>query len=178
MIIPGTSSPNRGRACRDDHLAGGLRRGGGLVDPDQVAGRVADGEVPRAPELVGRLLHDLGARGANLLEGGVEVVGVEVDPVEGALGEEGRDRVPVGRAAVHVVGQDDRYAGLSGRTDGDPPEVVVGDVVAQFEAEHVTVEDQREVEIMDLDEGRDRKSTRLNSSHTVISYAVFCLKKT
>src|SRR5438034_11280134 len=25
--------------------------------------------------------------------------------------------------------------------------------------------------------GTDRKSTRLNSSHTVISYAVFCLKK-
>src|SRR5438034_747996 len=28
-----------------------------------------------------------------------------------------------------------------------------------------------------LAEERDRKSTRLNSSHTVISYAVFCLKK-
>src|SRR3989454_2353986 len=27
------------------------------------------------------------------------------------------------------------------------------------------------------DTGRDRKSTRLNSSHLVISYAVFCLKK-
>src|SRR5438034_6526399 len=27
------------------------------------------------------------------------------------------------------------------------------------------------------DSGVDRKSTRLNSSHTVISYAVFCLKK-
>src|SRR5947207_5387992 len=27
------------------------------------------------------------------------------------------------------------------------------------------------------DLGGDRKSTRLNSSHTVISYAVFCLKK-
>src|SRR5436190_7251893 len=26
-------------------------------------------------------------------------------------------------------------------------------------------------------ERKDRKSTRLNSSHTVISYAVFCLKK-
>src|SRR5688500_19912866 len=26
-------------------------------------------------------------------------------------------------------------------------------------------------------EGEDRKSTRLNSSHLVISYAVFCLKK-
>src|SRR5438132_7874259 len=29
------------------------------------------------------------------------------------------------------------------------------------------------IEVMKL----DRKSTRLNSSHTVISYAVFCLKK-
>src|SRR2546430_12123338 len=32
----------------------------------------------------------------------------------------------------------------------------------------------------DLDDGagrRDRKSTRLNSSHSQISYAVFCLKK-
>src|SRR5256885_12609192 len=28
-----------------------------------------------------------------------------------------------------------------------------------------------------VNEGRDRKSTRLNSSHLVISYAVFCLKK-
>src|SRR2546426_6564317 len=27
------------------------------------------------------------------------------------------------------------------------------------------------------DDGSDRKSTRLNSSHLVISYAVFCLKK-
>src|SRR5260221_736809 len=33
--------------------------------------------------------------------------------------------------------------------------------------------------IMDppMNRDRDRKSTRLNSSHTVISYAVFCLKK-
>src|SRR6476660_10293026 len=29
----------------------------------------------------------------------------------------------------------------------------------------------------DRPEGRDRKSTRLNSSHQIISYAVFCLKK-
>src|SRR2546430_12318214 len=28
-----------------------------------------------------------------------------------------------------------------------------------------------------LGHGRDRKSTRLNSSHSQISYAVFCLKK-
>src|SRR5256885_8469123 len=31
--------------------------------------------------------------------------------------------------------------------------------------------------LANLEQGRDRKSTRLNSSHLVISYAVFCLKK-
>src|SRR5438034_3957681 len=34
----------------------------------------------------------------------------------------------------------------------------------------------KEIEIEGLQQ-QDRKSTRLNSSHTVISYAVFCLKK-
>src|SRR5260221_9631596 len=33
------------------------------------------------------------------------------------------------------------------------------------------------VKSKDFPDPRDRKSTRLNSSHTVISYAVFCLKK-
>src|SRR5205807_8700758 len=37
-------------------------------------------------------------------------------------------------------------------------------------------EDQEEHEPERQDRGQDRKSTRLNSSHLVISYAVFCLK--
>src|SRR5688500_19922837 len=40
---------------------------------------------------------------------------------------------------------------------------------------------RRRVALRDVDRplalGQDRKSTRLNSSHLVISYAVFCLKK-
>src|SRR5688572_31729177 len=36
---------------------------------------------------------------------------------------------------------------------------------------------RRRVRIPDLARSRDRKSTRLNSSHSQISYAVFCLKK-
>src|SRR3712207_8723029 len=36
--------------------------------------------------------------------------------------------------------------------------------------------DARLIELLDSDLG-DRKSTRLNSSHANISYAVFCLKK-
>src|SRR5436190_10161893 len=39
--------------------------------------------------------------------------------------------------------------------------------VIEVAARHGSVEEDR----------LDRKSTRLNSSHTVISYAVFCLKK-
>src|SRR2546426_1746610 len=35
----------------------------------------------------------------------------------------------------------------------------------------------RIAELLGDAQGRDRKSTRLNSSHLVISYAVFCLKK-
>src|SRR2546430_5698428 len=34
-----------------------------------------------------------------------------------------------------------------------------------------------EVAAIAIAEGQDRKSTRLNSSHSQISYAVFCLKK-
>src|SRR5439155_25736938 len=36
---------------------------------------------------------------------------------------------------------------------------------------------QKAFYINDPDGNRDRKSTRLNSSHVAISYAVFCLKK-
>src|SRR5258708_25242253 len=36
---------------------------------------------------------------------------------------------------------------------------------------------QRPHRLRHLPENRDRKSTRLNSSHQIISYAVFCLKK-
>src|SRR5439155_20643125 len=35
----------------------------------------------------------------------------------------------------------------------------------------------REVHIRNVPTQQDRKSTRLNSSHVAISYAVFCLKK-
>src|SRR2546429_1471582 len=42
---------------------------------------------------------------------------------------------------------------------------------------HVRVPDRAEARGGDPDRSSDRKSTRLNSSHGYISYAVFCLKK-
>src|SRR2546426_8327157 len=41
----------------------------------------------------------------------------------------------------------------------------------------VTAPVSRDLEITEIVDRVDRKSTRLNSSHLVISYAVFCLKK-
>src|SRR5688572_32715943 len=37
--------------------------------------------------------------------------------------------------------------------------------------------DDADIDVDDLKHAEDRKSTRLNSSHSQISYAVFCLKK-
>src|SRR5258708_25911147 len=37
--------------------------------------------------------------------------------------------------------------------------------------------DRSDVRRVSIEIGSDRKSTRLNSSHQIISYAVFCLKK-
>src|SRR5256885_7979813 len=43
---------------------------------------------------------------------------------------------------------------------------------------HVEPTDDRQLRLRARDQPKlDRKSTRLNSSHLVISYAVFCLKK-
>src|SRR5258705_8317066 len=62
----------------------------------------------------------------------------------------------------------------------------VGELLAQRDHVDLTVPERDEVidalrrEIVsawETDEVRDRKSTRLNSSHLGISYAVFCLKK-
>src|SRR5690625_6822986 len=44
------------------------------------------------------------------------------------------------------------------------------DYVGELEGQNMTT-------YIDLVNGADRKSTRLNSSHVAISYAVFCLKK-
>src|SRR5688572_32329121 len=64
---------------------------------------------------------------------------------------------------------------------GGPPDGVRGGRVREEEEngeEHELDRDQAEPRGHDEGgEGEDRKSTRLNSSHSQISYAVFCLKK-
>src|SRR5688572_32331791 len=69
----------------------------------------------------------------------------------------------------------DQRAGVA-RAQGFLPELKAG--VSAERAEEWSVGPAVEIEVPLFYQGQgDRKSTRLNSSHSQISYAVFCLKK-
>src|SRR3712207_7532645 len=61
------------------------------------------------------------------------------------------------------------------------PEVVgvhdAGDARLEIDGDQPLVRVVGHRQVGRVDDGEDRKSTRLNSSHANISYAVFCLKK-
>src|SRR5690606_41789564 len=75
---------------------------------------------------------------------------------------------------------------IKGPAEGvaDPTKQVLGQILADQQFEAADVAEAGVVEALGDDRGagpgvdqEDRKSTRLNSSHVKISYAVFCLKK-
>src|SRR3712207_3582425 len=128
----------------------------GLLD---LPARVALGEV--VPLVVGLLA--LGQR-----EGGLDPAVLEVQ-VEGDEGEPAL--LDLAHQLVDLAPVHEHLALATRRVVGPGPLHVLGDVhVLQ---PHLAVVDRGEP----VDEGGDRKSTRLNSSHANISYAVFCLKK-
>src|SRR3954447_22275138 len=62
-----------------------VRRSGQLLDPEQVAGRIAERAVADAVGLVGRLLDDFGVAALQSLERRVDVLGRQQDRGVGAL---------------------------------------------------------------------------------------------
>src|ERR671934_1932442 len=93
------------------------------------------------------------------------------------------------RAALHldrlarVMGEDE-HRSMERRVRTPPAlplRVLVPSGVAELQCPHNLGADPRRVQpregIVDASDAADRKSTRLNSSHRCISYAVFCLKK-
>src|SRR3712207_8560148 len=74
------------------------------------------------------------------------------------------------RSAVHRIAAriDDRWELVAGALSSDPER-------AKASGEDLLLKPDRIYG--DFNEMADRKSTRLNSSHANISYAVFCLKK-
>src|SRR5256885_12888362 len=86
----------------------------------------------------------------------------------------------VGRLALSVTHQGFYLVGLHGHTARDQLAARLGDDGIVLDADADVVEllghAGRRAHVDARLDG-DRKSTRLNSSHLVISYAVFCLKK-
>src|SRR2546422_6053765 len=81
------------------------------------------------------------------------------------------------RGAFHPVpGDEPQLVGLVGRV-GRETVAAHQPAVPQAVREDRHRADPTTGRHRDLDEPGDRKSTRLNSSHGYISYAVFCLKK-
>src|SRR5256885_6758691 len=70
------------------------------------------------------------------------------------------------------------------RSCGEAPGFVVNRILNSSVSELWRFQEESGIDVKELDKvvseskaAPDRKSTRLNSSHLVISYAVFCLKK-
>src|SRR5439155_8971572 len=101
-----------------------------------------------------------------------------VDPVDGLAGERDDDIArlqPRARGRTSRLDRGDQHtAGLheAMRSNRETRQRHILPTNTDAGATHVSVRD----ELTD-DELEDRKSTRLNSSHVAISYAVFCLKK-
>src|SRR2546426_3745305 len=83
-----------------------------------------------------------------------------------------------GRTADIVIRGAMVWTGLSSGAP-QPGAVAIGDGEILAVGDSVTVARYvgSRTRVIRADGGLDRKSTRLNSSHLVISYAVFCLKK-
>src|SRR2546426_4986799 len=130
------------------------------VAPDHIAR-----DVPLAQKSLLRLLHLLpvaqGARGAAHPQGTHFAVGQLAPRVIAHLDLEPRHDGPE-RPWAHVSWT---------IRDEDVPHLRRAETVQQLDAEGLLPA------AIQVHRKRDRKSTRLNSSHLVISYAVFCLKK-
>src|SRR5690625_2179201 len=89
-------------------------------------------------------------------------------PSRGSVGASG-DRAPLAHLALPLIGHGTFWA-----ADGSPTEAAA-EVLRREGLEPIDL--QAKDGLAMINGTQDRKSTRLNSSHVAISYAVFCLKK-
>src|SRR5258708_14364079 len=82
------------------------------------------------------------------------------------------DDVVCGKLYALIGAGDDRVIPFSYLAEENAGQGVRGEIQSRVDTGNVVAGNRRAV-----DRERDRKSTRLNSSHQIISYAVFCLKK-
>src|SRR5215211_5684451 len=146
------------------------RAGRPLPGRHREAGDVDRGGEQPARAGVGPQLVVAQLRGRGGDDQGAKIIAGEGDA--GGVGGAGRDPVdqgPVGGVAPHLSPAPDGHPQVVGGVHGDPVREPIVQPQVHPPRSHRT---RRWVVVP-----QDRKSTRLNSSHTVISYAVFCLKK-
>src|SRR5439155_17435790 len=139
-----------------------------LLPPEPVTERLALDERHREPELASGLARVVDGEDVRVLE-----PGGELDLALEALGpkrtrEIGVQHLERDRPVVSQV--------LGGEHGGHPapPELALEGICCGEGRLQLRAQVRQTAR---LGEGEDRKSTRLNSSHVAISYAVFCLKK-
>jgi len=77
-----------------------------------------------------------------------------------------------------MVAQDESHSVLDSETL-DISRIIhsIMEELAAFNDYNMRMDATKDEKLREILEHKDRKSTRLNSSHQIISYAVFCLKK-
>src|SRR5438270_7163502 len=112
---------------------------------------------------------------------GGEVVRIDCDYIVGCDGFHGvsRQSIPKDKIRVFERGYPFGWLGVLSRTKPVSPELIYatherGFALCSLRSEALS---RYYIQVPLTDSARDRKSTRLNSSHSQISYAVFCLKK-
>src|SRR5216684_2064926 len=144
-----------------------LRAGGAL---GEAAGGERDVALEHAGEAVAHLRRRLADRHrARDVGGAVEILRAGIDEIERARLE---PALALGRGAV-------MHDGAVGPGAGDGGKAQIAEIVARGaeRREAIGGGDLGEPALGRARREPDRKSTRLNSSHGYISYAVFCLKK-
>src|SRR2546422_7765684 len=189
---------NRIRSARRlaGHAKASARRTGRHAVPRD---RVVDHEhvvvarhADSVPAVVVDGVVDDGVRSAVGIEGGDAVAAVRVDQAvhDQGTGVASRDR-DTAVALRRSVAEDPQpleddgqilvvaaHEGNGGATASGDRQAANRDELRLLEADGMTVRTRCDgTSEHDAPDGRDRKSTRLNSSHGYISYAVFCLKK-
>src|SRR5256885_7413823 len=99
--------------------------------------------------------------------------------MDGAAGPAMRGEREIRSGVVHdfVDGRDKLRAARGRLQSSNQQSVVTTSLASSNGARRISADPVGHQPLARYASGTDRKSTRLNSSHLVISYAVFCLKK-
>src|SRR2546427_13267552 len=133
--------------------------------PTRSAAGALLGQQPGTRGHIGCLLLGITPEGVEIAANAARAMGAQFDVLVAAFIKLGSNLAPIGAVAESVPSEMD--------PDFQPSGALLDKLSAAIDESRARV--SRDLILYRTQ--RDRKSTRLNSSHSQISYAVFCLKK-